>query len=60
MGLSINPFNTSASVPANTTTDAQATATKQVIQNQNTLRFGVTQASVVVDLKGQVVSSFNA
>ena len=60
MGLRINPFNQSASVPANTTTDAQATATKQVILNQNALRFDVKQASVVIDPDGKVVSTFNA
>ncbi|MFN9691581.1 MAG: hypothetical protein ACK551_05730 [Vampirovibrionales bacterium] len=60
MGLSINPFYQSASVPANTTAD-QARTTNEVIQNQNELRLGgVKQASVVIDPDGKVVSTFNA
>jgi hypothetical protein len=61
MGLNISniPFNQSASVQANTTTD-QARTTNAIIQNQNALRFDVKQASVVVAPNGQVVSTFNA
>ena len=59
MELSINPFNTSAPVPANTTT-GQALTTNAIIQNQNALRFGVKEASVVIDTNGRVVSTFKA
>jgi hypothetical protein len=59
MGLSINPFNPSASVPANTTTDQARTTTDAIIQNQNALRLkGVEKATVVVAPNGQIV--FNA
>ncbi len=59
LNISINPFNKSASVPANTTAE-QARTTTEVIQNQNALRYDVKQASVVIDHNGQIVSSFNA
>ena len=60
MGLSINPFNTSASVPANTTAE-QARTTTEVIAHQNVLRLGeVEKATVVVAPNGQIVSTFNA
>ena len=60
MGLNIsnNLFN-SPPVPANPTT-GQALTTNAIIQNQNALRFGVKEASVVIDTNGRVVSTFNA
>ena len=60
MGLSINPFYQSASVPANTTTGSQTNAIDTLFENQNEVRFGKDRVSVVFDPKGQVVSTFNA